>query len=354
MRDTTILPCFMAAVAAMAAAIAPAATAQNTFGGRVVAAGAEASEVLVSLERQNGQIVAQAFTDSRGTFRFNDISAADQTNDRYVYLVVEEEGFKPYRERLDGTLVRGGGGGVFTIYLEFGDSTAGGGGTAVDVRQLQAEIPDEAVREYERAQEDTRDGDHEDAAERLERAVELAPDYYDAWIDLGGQYDAIGRLDDAKAAYERAAEVNPGGALARLNLGALHYQEGERRAAAGNAVEAMGSFAEARTRLEEAVRLDPTSASGRFYLGAAMYRLTLYPDAEAALTAAIQIDEGYPQARLLLINVYTRQQRYDAALEQATAFIEENPNAPERPAIERVKSQIEAALGRSVNNRPLP
>ena len=48
----------------------------------------------------------------------------------------------------------------------------------------------------------------------------------------------------------------------------------------------------------------------------------------------------------MLINVYARQNRLDAALEQAVAFIDENPDARERTAIEQVREQIETALGR--------
>ena len=48
----------------------------------------------------------------------------------------------------------------------------------------------------------------------------------------------------------------------------------------------------------------------------------------------------------MLLNVYARQTRYEAALEQAVAFLEENPDSPQHPAIERVKSQLETALGR--------
>ncbi len=322
----------------------PQAVAQNTFGGRVVA-GVESTGIVVTIERQGGQILMQTFTDSRGAFRFQDVSAADRSNDNYVYLVVEEEGFKPYRERLDATQIRGGG--VFTIYLEPEGAVPGAGdGTAVDVRQLLAEIPEDALEEYERALEDADDGDHEDAAERLERAIEIAPDYYDAWIDLGGQYNALDRFDDAKRAYEQAVAVNPNGALAYVNLGALYYQEGQRHAATENGIEALGTFAEARASLETAIELDPASVPGHFYLGATYYRMMQIDEAESELQLAIDIAGQHAQSRLMLINVYARQQRYDDALEQANAFLDENPDAPEREAIERVQSQLEDALGR--------
>ncbi len=322
-------------------AVSGTAMGQDFFRGRVVA-GVENAGIVVNLERQNGQILAQAMTDSRGAFTFSDPLSAE-TNDSYAFLVVEAEGFQEYRQRLARTDIQGGG--LFTIYLEpERGAAAGAGGGAIDVGQLLAEIPEEAREEYERALEDIADEDHDDAVERLERAVELAPDFYDAWIDLGGQLNALENYDDAKGAYESARDLNPNGALAYVNLGALYYQEGERHAAEENAVEAMGTFFEAHAALERAVELDPVSVEGRFYMGATLYRLAEFEQAAAQLQAAVDIGDGYPQARLMLINVYNRQRLYDRALEQANLFIDENPDAPERDAIERVRGQLEAAL----------
>jgi hypothetical protein len=67
---------------------------QDTFRGRVVA-GVESSEILVSLERQNGQIVAQALTDDRGIFQFRNVSTADRANDNYVYIVSSGTRWRP-------------------------------------------------------------------------------------------------------------------------------------------------------------------------------------------------------------------------------------------------------------------
>ena len=267
-----------------------------------------------------------------------------------MYLVISEEGYKPYRRRLQQLDFRSGGS-FFTVYLEPEDprvvTTGGDDGErlTVDVRQLQVEIPVAAFREYEAALEASTQGSYERAAERLERAVELAPDYYDAWIDLGGQYDRLGRYEDAKDAYLEASEVNPAGSLARLNLGALYYQQGELERAE-DSVDAFGTFYLAREWLEQAIDLSPTSAEARFYLGATLYRMDLDSEAEEFLQSTIAIDENHSDAQLMLINVYSRQNRYGAALDQAVTFLERNPEAPQRAEIERVRSQLEEVLGR--------
>ena len=325
--------------------VALAATAGAQFRGRVVMSGAERSDILVTLVTLNGQIIHQAFTSTRGNFRLEGVGVSSANP---MYLVIEQEGYKPYRQRIVESDIRGSG--MFIIYLEpeyipvtrTGDTD---GTLAVDVRQLRVEIPAEALGEYDAALDESEDGNYERAAERLELALERAPEFYDAWINLGGLYDRLGRYEDAKTAYLKASEVNPAGTLALLNLGAMYYQQGEREMASEN-VEAIGTFSIAEEWLRKAVGLNPASSEARFFLGADLYRIGRYDEAEEVLQSAIALDENQADARLMLINVYARQSRYPAALEQAVIFLDNNPDRPERAAIERVRSQLEDALGR--------
>ena len=126
----------------------------------------------------------------------------------------------------------------------------------------------------------------------------------------------------------------------------LHYKEGELQSTGGNLEEAAISFQQAINFLEQAIRLNPVSGDAQFYLGATFYKLELYDEAEQSLQRALDIVDGHAQARLALMNLYARQSRYEAALEQADAFLEENAESVQRAAIERAKSQIEAARGR--------
>ncbi len=304
--------------------------------------GGDPGIVFVHVEDIDARILDSVFTDVKGRFRIEGIPI----NNRRMYLVIEEDGFKPIREELNLNQRRGA---LTIVYLEPEvDQNAGadGEGRVVDVQQLLANIPEEAREEYAKALEESQDGNHDEAIEHLEKAVELAPDYYDAWIDLGIEYVELGRFRDGEAAYGEALQSNPNGDLAMLNLGVLYYKEGEIQSAQNEDSEAGQSFEKARSSLEESIRLSPSSVPARFYLGTTLYKLGSYEEAEENLRAVQEIDASHAQTRLTLLNVYARQARYEAALEQADAFLEENPSSPQRPAIERVKSQIEAALGR--------
>lgn len=335
------LPRFTGLVAVWLVLAAPA---MAQFRGRVVMSGEERSDVVVTLQTLNGQIVYQTFTGTRGDFRLEGVGVSTANP---MYLVIEEEGYRPYRQLIVESDIRGSG--MFIIYLEPDNSEGGtaarGRAPTVDLRQLRVEIPAAALEDYDAALEESADGDYERAAADLERAVDRAPDFYDAWIDLGGAYTRLSRPEDAKAAYLSASEVNPAGTLARLNLGAIYYQQGEREIASGTA-EASRTFSIAEEWLRKAVGLDPASAEARFFLGACLYQLEQYAEAEDMLQRAIAFDDDHADARLMLINVYVKQGRYPAALEAADSFLENFPERGERAAIERVRDQLASALGR--------
>jgi Flp pilus assembly protein TadD len=56
-----------------------------------------------------------------------------------------------------------------------------------------------------------------EAAYRWERATELDPTYSAAWNNLGIGYEQLGRFDDARRAYEKAIDVEPGNTYIRNN-----------------------------------------------------------------------------------------------------------------------------------------
>ncbi len=330
-------------ILALAVAAAPAFSqrgpAQMT--GQVIAGGAGRANVAVQLVDQTSTILDVVFTDASGRFLFRRVPSE---NPGGVFLTVEEDGFLPVRERLNLRQLTG----LHTIYLApqpDPGASAPDGGLLVDVRTLGANIPDDARDAYARAVDDVERGRAAEAVERLERLVESVPEYHDAWITLGVQYLNGGRFDEAEAAFEAAREADPGSALAPLNLGILRYQAAENLQGQENPDAALGAFEESRALLEDAARLDPASTRAVSYLGMALYRVGAYDAAESRLVQAMGMPAPGRNVRLMLINVHVRQNRLQAALDQAVAFLEENPDAPERPAIEDVQRQIRAALG---------
>lgn len=115
-------------------------------------------------------------------------------------------------------------------------------------------------------------------------------------------------------------------------------------AEAQNAPEAGLANQRAVSVLEDAVRLDPLAAEANYYLGSALYRTGDLERSELFLRDALDLDPGIHDARLALLNVYTRQQRYPEALEQVRAYLRLVPGSPRKPALEAIRLQLEVAV----------
>ena len=62
-------------------------------------------------------------------------------------------------------------------------------------------------------------------------AVELDPNYFDAWHALGMAYLRAGRVQDAIAAGKRAVEINSNDMLAHTSLSMYYLKAGDKAAA---------------------------------------------------------------------------------------------------------------------------
>jgi tetratricopeptide (TPR) repeat protein len=316
----------------------------------------------VRLERRDSSLVANAYTRGSNDFSFA-FDLFDPAND--YSLVIREPGYKElhfaldpssfYRDPISPTRIIYVYSGIILLELESLPKEEVSqeplkGPKAVDVRQLQAKISDEARRGYNLALVDIAAGNSEVALTHLEKAIELAPEYHDALTKLGAEYLKSGQYRKAEAILNRACATNPNDPLPLTNLGILFFQEAEKLAlvtageadAGSEAVEP--SYRKAVDAFERALRLDPMNPRANFHLGTVLFKVGAYDRAESLLVNSLTLDGQLHEARLTLVNIYIRQERYDAAFEQISAYLESNPNAPQREQIEKLRLQIESAL----------
>lgn len=312
--------------------------------GRIMGVPRMVSRVEVRIETAAGVLNDFVFTEPTGRFVFRDVS---MDPDDLHYIVVEADGFRPYRERLDYHMDSRRSG-IMNIFLEpereARTANTDDSADVVDLSQLTADIPVDARDDFETALDDIDDGDFEDAIGHLEHAVELAPDYFEALDALGAEYLRAGQLPEAEDVLERANTLSPASARPLLSLGTLRYLQAEEQYRAENLPEAAELFLEAAELLQQSIRRDPNVAKAHHNLGATQYRLEQYADSEASLKTALDLDPQHDDARLALINVYTRQFRYTDALEQVSSYLDRNPEGPTSETLERLRGQIEAAI----------
>lgn len=74
----------------------------------------------------------------------------------------------------------------------------------------------------------------EDAVRAYRQAVEAAPEWVEAYINLGTTLFQLGRIDESRDIFATAVEKDANSALAHFNLGCAHERLGDSVAAIGN------------------------------------------------------------------------------------------------------------------------
>ncbi|MCL4179800.1 MAG: tetratricopeptide repeat protein [Verrucomicrobia bacterium] len=156
------------------------------------------------------------------------------------------------------------------------------------------------------------EGQYEQAAQRLERAVQLIPDNTQAWNHLGLAYHRVGRLEDATRAYEQALALDRELASARFNLGCLDLERGD----------ITGAIRE----LTAYVLVQPDSTAGWLKLGTSQLRASQTDDAEQSFRQALKIDAGAPEALNGLGLVQVQRRRYPEAYQHFQAATRAQPD----------------------------
>jgi len=127
------------------------------------------------------------------------------------------------------------------------------------------------------------------------------------------------------------------------NLGVLYIEESDARKSEGE--EVVGKLLDqALDTLELAIKVDPRSVIAYYYLGSANYKSSFFPEAEAALTRALDMSSNPGPVRLMLVNVYMKERKWQAVLQNLDAYLQENPKANDRAAIEEMRDKIAKGL----------
>lgn len=168
---------------------------------------------------------------------------AQAAREAFTKAVALDAGFAPARVNLGLVLVEAGEFGRAAPHLD-------------RALELLGNTPDAAFPHYLRAKVYTEQDAVEKAAQHLEIAVKLQPDFAEAWSDLGQARKTL--LDDAGAlaALERAVNLNPEGAIARYRLGAEYLRQGQAHRAV--------------PQLQKAFRLNPENQSTLYSLQLAL------------------------------------------------------------------------------------
>jgi tetratricopeptide (TPR) repeat protein len=124
---------------------------------------------------------------------------------------------------------------------------------AVSLTQLKHPPTRRAFASFVAAQKFSEAGQYEKAARELERAIQISPEYAEAYTNLAVQNFRLGRYQDAVDYAKRAMELSRPNASDLCNMALALFR--------------LNRFAEAVASARTAVRIDPANDKARYLLG---------------------------------------------------------------------------------------
>lgn len=307
---------------------------------RVPGGGAPAEAVLVLLETR-GATVDSVYTDSQGVYGFHNL------HPNPYYIVINDEHYQP--ERRESSLIPTTLQPVVFVDIVLTPKPTAKGADKVpakalganqnltDAREYAKKFPKPAVKEFEKGNKADQEDKKEEAIRHYQKALQIAPEFYEAHNNLGSDYLSKSDFTSARKEFEQAIQQNQSDAAGYFNL--------------SNTWMLMGDLPEAQKYLNEGIRREPESALGQFLLGSLNMKTGKLPEAEQALQQAIKFNPLMVQPRLQLVNLLLQQGKKQAAIEQLHDFVTNFPDNPFSPQARKVLEKLE---GPSQANAPPP
>lgn len=124
----------------------------------------------------------------------------------------------------------------------------------VSVQQLRHPPSKKAVQAFNQAEQYSHSHDTAKAIEKLELAIQLAPDFREAHLNLGAQYLRQGRYQEAMTHLQTSLEIGPPDSKAYLNLAFCYVK--------------LQQYADAASYAKKALALDPGNTPAQVILRA--------------------------------------------------------------------------------------
>ena len=184
-------------------------------------------------------------------------------------------------------------------------------GASVSVERLRHQPSKRALRAFLQAQKLSAASAHERAADALEKAVALDPEFIEAHGNLGVQYAFLKRYKWAADEFRRAIALDPATAQHQSNLALVLLS--------------LGQSVEAEQWARHGVELDGANANSHYALGCV---LLWRPETRPAGIQELQLAaREFPKAHWTLAEVYRVTGEKDLAKEEMQRYLAADPSA---------------------------
>jgi len=187
---------------------------------------------------------------------------------------------------------------------------------------LPTRVSKKAFKAFQKAAEENARGNSAEAIELLRKAITEEPAYFEAYNNLGAQYQKLKRWEEAIEAFSKAITLREQNVKPHINLGTIYLSRGEPDSAIKH--------------FQSAVNLDMNSVPAHVGLGQALFQKKDYDSAAENLETATRLDPGgTKQAFVLLAQIHVLKKRYDRARYLLEAMAQFFPNDPEVSKLSR-------------------
>jgi tetratricopeptide (TPR) repeat protein len=286
--------------------------------------GAPAENTIVRLESFRGGYIGEVITDRSGKFRFTGLGPDD-------YIVrVHLPGYRDAEQRVDLQRVTSD-----YVYLTLSRDRASlsappAAAAAAAVGTVDASVPPAARTEYEAGLAAVLNKRTGEGIPRLEKAVALYPNFFEANLMLGTAYLDTKQFAKSEAALRRALELKPKTVAALFALGELYREQKK--------------YDEAEKAIKEGLALDDRSPEGHYTLGRVYFEKNDIPSAGRAVGQALKLKPDFAEAHLLAGNLYLRAHRADYALAEFQEYLRLAPAGEFAPQTRQLIAKIKDAL----------
>ncbi|HEY9667146.1 MAG TPA: tetratricopeptide repeat protein [Coleofasciculaceae cyanobacterium] len=156
---------------------------------------------------------------------------------------------------------------------------------------------------------------YDDALTAYNRAVELRPEYAEAWKGKGATLLALKQYEEARNAYDRAIQIQPDYWEAWLGR--------------GNALDSLQQYKEAINSFDTALKSKPDSLEAWNNRGNVQIKLQQYSEAIASFDKAVELKPDNSQAWYRRGWALHNLRRYEEAVKSYDKAVEYKPDSPE-------------------------
>lgn len=243
----------------------------------------KAEFVEVRLERAGGSLVDQRTTDSQGKFRFSRLSAG-----QYV-VSAKAPGFTvpPQTIDLSRFLPR-----VYLLLQLTSLAPPFAPKKSEQPRVVNANIPEKASKERDKASAALADKKLEQAVLHLQKAIDLFPEFFDAYMQLGSTFVELNNVEKAEAAFTKALKIDATSVMASVSLGDVYRRQKK--------------FDQAEKTILDALKREEASWVGHFAMARVYWETNEVIKAGREIGRSIQLNPDFADAHLLAGNIFVR------------------------------------------------